>query len=317
MTEISYFLSGEEHDGNTLVGIAHRVEEAGIGRVWVSDHYHPWNDRQGNSPFVWSVLGAIAVTTNLDIGTAVTCPTLRIHPAVVAQAAATTARMAPGRFIFGVGSGEALNEQILGDPWPPAPVRLDMLAEAIELIRRLWEGDMVNWHGLHYTVTGARIYTRPDHPIPIAISAFGPKAMDLVISHGDGWITAGPDEQQLARFRAEGRGPACGGVKVCWHEDEATARTLARQLWPHTALKGQLSQDLPRPDLFEAASAPVTEDDVARLIPCGPDPEVHLAALQPYLDAGFDDVYIHQIGPDQAGFLSFYEKELAPRLPKT
>lgn len=316
MTEISYFLSSEEHAGSTLVGVARRVEEAGMRRVWVSDHYHPWNDRQGHSPFVWSVLGAIAATTELELVTTVTCPTFRLHPAVVAQAAATTAQLAPGRFIFGVGSGEALNEQILGDPWPPPSVRLDMLAEAIELMRRLWQGDVVNWDGEHYTVSGARLYTLPDEPIPVAISAFGPKAMDLVVSKGDGWITAGPDEQLLARFRAEGRGPACAGIKVCWHRDEATARNMARALWPHTVLGGRINQDLSRPDLFEAASAPVTEEQVAEGIPCGPDPEVHLAAMQPYLDAGFDELFIHQIGPEQDDFLSFYEKELAPRLPR-
>lgn len=314
MTEIGWFLSSEEHDASSLVRTARQVEEAGFRRVWISDHYHPWNDRQGESPFVWSVLGGIAATTQLYATTAVTCPAVRIHPAVVAQAAATTATMMPGRFTLGVGTGEALNEQILGDPWPPAPQRIEMLAEAVDLMRQLWQGDLVNWDGEYYTVTGARLYSLPDDPVPVTISAFGPKAMDLVISHGDGWITTMADHEKLARFRAEGRGPASASVKVCWNEDERTARQLAHGLWPHTALPGTINQDLSRPDLFEAASAAVAEEDVAEIIPCGPDPEVHLAAIRPYLEAGFDELYLHQTGPDQEGFLRFYQKELAHRL---
>jgi G6PDH family F420-dependent oxidoreductase len=312
MTEIGYFLATEEHDGRTLVQMARRAEEVGIRRIWISDHYHPWIDRQGHSPFVWSVLGGIAEVTNLAVTTAVTCPTFRIHPAVLAQAAATTAAMMPGRFTFGLGSGEALNEHILGQVWPSPGVRLDMLGEAIELMRRLWQGDVVNWSGTYYTVESARIYTLPDDPIPVAISAFGPKAMDVVISHGDGWITTQVDTGMLARFRNEGHGPASASVKVCWNENEA--RRLAHQLWPNALLPGQLGQELPMPAHFEQAARLVTEEQAAEAFPCGPDPAVHLAAIQPYLDAGFDEVYIHQIGPDQEAFLRFFANELRPRL---
>lgn len=314
MTDIGLFLSAEEHDGTTLVNTARQAEEVGLGRVWISDHYHPWIDRQGQSPFVWSVLGAIATATGLKATTAVTCPTFRIHPAVLAQAAATTAAMMPSRFTFGVGSGEALNEHILGQHWPPADVRLEMLAEAIHLMRRLWRGDVVNWRGTHYTVEGARIYTLPDDPIPVTISAFGPKAMDLVISHGDGWITTQVDTELMARFRTEGRGPAAAAVKVCWNEDEAAARRLAHELWPNSLLPGQLGQELAMPAYFEQAASVVTEDQAAEEFPCGPDPDVHMAAIQPYLDAGFDELYIHQLGPDQAGFLRFFDGELRARL---
>lgn len=314
MTDIGLFLSAEEHDGTTLVDTARQAEDVGLRRVWISDHYHPWIDRQGQSPFVWSVLGAIATTTELTATTAVTCPTFRIHPAVLAQAAATTAAMMPGRFTFGVGSGEALNEHILGQHWPPADVRLEMLAEAIELMRRLWRGDVVNWRGTHYTVEGARIYTLPDDPIPVTISAFGPKAMDLVISQGDGWITTQVDTELLTRFRTEGRGPAAASVKVCWNEDERAARRLAHELWPNSLLPGQLSQELAMPAYFEQAASVVTDDQAAEQFPCGPDPDVHVAAIQPYVDAGFDELYIHQLGPDQVGFLRFFDRELRARL---
>jgi G6PDH family F420-dependent oxidoreductase len=314
MTEIGYFLSSEEHDGTTLLETAVAAEATGFRSVWISDHYHPWIDRQGQSPFVWTVIGAIAARTDLRVATAVTCPTYRIHPAVVAQAAATSAAMMPGRFSLGVGSGENLNEHVLGQHWPMAEERQDRLQEAIEIMRALWEGGVVDWHGEHYTVEGARLYTLPDEPIPVLISAFGPKAMDLVVAHGDGWITTRPDTELMPRFRQKGSGRAAAGVKVCWGPDEAAARRLAHELWPTNGLKGELSQELKMPAHFEQATALVTEEQIGESIACGPDPERHMAKIKPYLDAGFDELYIQQIGPDQAGFMEFYEKELRDRL---
>lgn len=314
MTEIGYFLSSEEHDGTTLVETARLAEQHGFRRVWVSDHYHPWLDRQGHSPFVWCVIGGIAATTELHVATAVTCPTFRIHPAVVAQAAATAAAMLPGRFTLGLGTGERLNEHILGQHWPPVGVRLEMLGEAIEVMRALWTGERVDWRGRHYTVEGARVYTRPDQPLPVQISAMGRRAMELVLSHGDGWITTVPDTELMAEFREKGGRRASAGVKVCWGPDERAARRLAREVWPTSAVGGELQQELAMPRHFEQATSSVTEDQVAEVIACGPDPERHLAALRPYLDAGFDEVYISQIGPDQAGFMRFFAEELRPRL---
>ncbi len=189
-----------------------------------------------------------------------------------------------------------------------------MLGEAIDLMRALWTGEQVDWRGDHYLVEGARLYTLPDDEVPILISAFGHKAMDLVVSRGDGWITVSPDTELMPRFRAEGRGPAAAGAKVSWARDEAAARRLAHERWPTSVVPGELNQELPMAAHFEQAVSGVTEDQVAEVIPCGPDPERHLAAIQPYIDAGFDEVYISQVGPDQAGFLEFYQKELAPRL---
>ncbi|MGH9004656.1 MAG: TIGR03557 family F420-dependent LLM class oxidoreductase, partial [Acidimicrobiia bacterium] len=301
MVEYAYALSSEEHDARTLVATAQRAEEAGFRSVWISDHYHPWIDRQGESPFVWSVIGGIAATTGLTVTTAVTCPTVRIHPAVLAQATATSSNLLPGgRFRFGVGTGEALNEHILGDRWPPAPMRLTMLAEAIEVIRALWTGDQVTHRGDHYTVENARIYTTPDGDIPVFVSAFGPEAVDVAARCGDGWMTTGPDHDLLSRYRSEGgTGPALGAVKVCWAEDEGQARKLAYELWPTSGLPGQLNQDLPTPAHFEQAVSLVSEDKAVEGMPCGPDPERYVAAEREHVDAGFDEVAFTQIGPDQ------------------
>lgn len=315
MSEIGYFLSSEEHGPTDLVDYARQAEEAGFSSVWLSDHYHPWNDRQGQASFVWSVIGGIAATTQLRLTTAVTCPTVRIHPAVIAQAAATASLMMPGRFQLGLGSGERLNEHILGTRWPPADVRLEMLEEAVAVLRRLWEGSVVTHEGRHYRVENARIYSRPDQPPPIYVSGLGPKAVDVAARIGDGYISTAPDGDMVDRYRSGGgKGPAQAGMKVCWAADEASARTTASELWANAAVPGELSQELPMPAHFEQASQLVTEDQVAAKIVCGPDPERHVEMIRTYLDAGFDEVYISQVGDDQAGFFDFYRRELAPRL---
>ena len=178
MTRFGYFLSCEEYTPDQLLDQARRAEEAGFDALWISDHFHPWTDAQGQSPFVWSMIGAISQVCDLPVTTAVTCPTVRTHPAIVAQAAATAAvLLGEGRFTLGVGTGEALNEHVLGDAWPRTERRLEMLEEAVGLIRRLWEGEVVSHEGTHYRVDTARIYTRPDTPPPVYMSAFGPKAL--------------------------------------------------------------------------------------------------------------------------------------------
>jgi G6PDH family F420-dependent oxidoreductase len=315
MPEIGAFLSSEEQAPRALVQQARLAEKAGMRSIFISDHFHPWIDDQGESPFVWSVIGAISATTSHKVTTGVTCPTVRIHPAILAQAAATSQILLDGRFVFGVGSGEALNEHILGHHWPPVETRLKMLEEAVDIIRKLWEGGIVNHHGEFYTVENARIYSLPDTPPPIAVSAFGPKAVEVAADIGNGFITVQPDNEMLDQYRKHGgSGPAIGALKVCWNSDEKQARKLAHELWPTEGLEGQLAQELPMPSHFESAAANVTEDMVADAVPCGPDPERHIKAIRQFLDAGFDEVYINQIGPDQEGFFDFYAKELAPRL---
>lgn len=317
MTTIGYALSSEEHEPLDLVRYARMAEEAGFPFALISDHFHPWVGTQGQSPFVWGVLGAIATATErLRIGTGVTCPTIRMHPAIVAHAAATAAALMPGRFFLGVGTGENLNEHVTGAHWPAADVRLDMLEEAIHIIRELWQGDEVTHRGRYYTVDHARLYTVPEQPPQLMVAASGEKAATSAGREGDGLISTGPDAGLVETFRKHGgRGkPVFGQVTVCYAEAEEDARRTAHRWWPNTAMTGELSQELPLPRHFEQAAEMVSEDDVAEQVACGPDPERHLELIRKYVDAGFDHVYIHQVGPDQEGFFRFYADEILPRL---
>lgn len=315
MAEIGYALSSEEHPPMDLVDYAERAEDVGFEFASISDHYHPWTSQQGNSPFVWSVLGAIAERTDdLRVGTGVTCPIERIHPAVVAQAAATTAAMRPDRFYLGLGTGENLNEHVTGAKWPPHPVRLEMLAEATDVIRRLWSGENVNHRGEHFTVENARLFTLPETPPPIYVAASGVETATSVGAWADGLVSTAPKEELVSAFAdASDDDPArYGQVTVCWAEREAAARETAHEWWPNTALPGELAQDLPTPVHFEQAAQLVTADDVAETVVCGPDADRHIDGIQTFVDAGFDHVYVHQVGPDQRGFFSFYEEEVLP-----
>ncbi|AEY92720.1 LLM class F420-dependent oxidoreductase [Streptomyces olivaceoviridis] len=316
MPEYGYFLASEEHDPAALVEQARMAEQAGFQALWISDHYHPWNDAQGQSAFVWSVIGALSEAVSLPIETAVTCPTVRMHPAVVAQAAATSAVMTQGRFRLGLGTGEALNEHILGDPWPPLPVRLEMLEEAIQVMRRLFTGEEVTHHGTHYTVENARLYTVPEEPVPIDISGFGPKATALAARVGDGYITMMPEEEMVTRFRKGGGGAklVSGGTKVCYGADRDECVRTVHRLWYNELLPGEMGQVLPSPRHFEQLQELVTEDMVREKSVCGDDVDEHVSALKAFADAGFDRVYVNQIGPDQRGFFDFYRTKVLPQL---
>jgi coenzyme F420-dependent glucose-6-phosphate dehydrogenase len=314
--ELGYFLSSEEHTPNDLVRNARAAEEAGFTFAMISDHYHPWLDDQGQSPFVWAVIGGIATATErLELTTAVTCPTIRIHPAIIAQAAATAGAMMPGRFSLGVGSGENLNEHILGDPWPSADVRLEMLEEAIAVIRSLWQGGSTSHRGIHYVVENARIYTLPD-PLPkILVAAAGPQAARVAASIGDGFVGVSPDPKGVRTFtESGGRGPRYGKVTVCWAEEEAEAVRTAHRTWRSSGIPGQASQELPLPVHFEQVSQLVTEQMTAETMICGPDPDRHLEAIKRFVDAGYDHVAVHQVGPDQSGGIRFYRERVMPRL---
>jgi coenzyme F420-dependent glucose-6-phosphate dehydrogenase len=316
MPSIGYTLSSEEHGPLDLVRYSRQAEEAGFEYALVSDHFHPWIDRQGHSPFVWSVVGGIAgATRELRLGTGVTCPNIRIHPAVIAQAAATSAAMLPGRFFLGVGTGENLNEHVLGDRWPEAAVRLEMLEEAIDVIRLLWRGGYQSHHGRYYTVEQARIYTLPDEPPPIYVAASKPTAAELAGRAGDGLVSTAPDAEVVAAFDgAGGEGkPKLGQVTVCWAESEEEGKRTAYEWWPNAAVRGDLSQELALPRHFEDAAQMLAEDDVAEKVVCGPDPDRYFEQVEGYADAGFDHVYLHQVGPDQEGFFRFAQEELLPR----
>ena len=317
--QIGYHLSSEEHAPAPMMGRAARAEELGFDFITISDHYHPWTRRQGQSPFVWSVLGGLAqVTERIAIGTAVTCPMMRIHPAVIAQAAATTAAMMPGRFFLGVGTGEALNEHILGDRWPSSAVRREMLEEAVEIIRLLWRGGSQSHFGRHYTVEQATIFTLPEELPPIVVSGFGRHSSTLAGRIGDGFMNTSPDARSVELFRrAGGDGKPCyGKIDVCVAESEDGARRLAHAVWPTSGLQGELSQTLPLPAHFEAAVATVTPDQVAQSIVCEQDPEAHVQRFREYEEAGFDRVVVQQVGDEQERFFGFYAAEVMPRLAR-
>jgi coenzyme F420-dependent glucose-6-phosphate dehydrogenase len=306
-------MSSEEHRPLELIEHARLAEASGFTYALISDHFHPWVDEQGESPFVWSVLGGIAqATKELRIGTGVTCPTIRMHPAIVAQAAATTAAMLPGRFFLGVGTGENLTEHVLGDRWPPTFMRREMLREAVEVMRTLWNGELTSIQGSYYTVENARLYTLPETPPEVMVAASGPEAAELAGQIGDGLVATAPDSELVASFDGAGGGnkPRFAQLTVCWAEDEAEARATAFRVWPNAGFKGTLTQELPLPSHFEQAAQMVTEHDVAEMVVCGPDPDRHREAVQEYVDAGFDHVYVHQVGADQEGFLRFYEREI-------
>jgi len=317
MHEIGYKLSSEEHGPQALVDNARRAEDAGFSYALISDHFHPWVDRQGESPFVWSVIGALSeATERLRIGTGVTCPTIRIHPVIIAQAAATSELLLPRRFFLGLGTGENLNEHILGDKWPSAAQRLEMLEEAIEVIRTLWKGGQRSHYGRHYTVENARIYSLPDEPPPIFIAGSGDKAVELAARAGDGLISVAPDGETVEAFEAAGgKGkPRIAEMHVCYSENAADARKTATEWWPNIAMGGQLGQDLALPAHYEAVAELVSEEDVAEAVACGPDPDRHIEEISKFLDAGYEQVTVHQIGPDQAGFFSFYEDSVLPKV---
>ncbi len=315
---LGYSLSTEEHRPEELVGFAARAEAIGFEYASISDHFHPWIEAQGNSPFAWSVLGGIAnATSTLRVGTGVTCPTVRYHPAIVAQAAATVASMMPGRFFLGVGTGEYLNEHVVGAKWQPYETRAEMLEEAIGIIRELWTGETVDHEGEHFTVENARLYTLPEDAPPIIVAGGGPKAAELAARIGDGLINYAAEPSIVEAFEsAGGKGkPRYLQMNVCWNEDEAEARRIAHRICPNVALQGELGNQLPTPTHFEQAVKMVSEEDVAKVIVCGPDPERHLEKIREGVDAGFDYIHVYQVGPDQEGFFRFYEREVMPRLP--
>jgi coenzyme F420-dependent glucose-6-phosphate dehydrogenase len=315
--ELGFTLSCEEHRPRDLVAQAQRAEAAGFTFASISDHFHPWVERQGQSPFAWTVIGGVAATTSrLKLMTGVTCPLIRYHPALVAQMAATAGDMMPGRFLLGLGSGEALNEHVVADRWPPPEVRQEMLWEAVEVIRLLWRGGMQTYRGKHYLVENARIYTLPSELPPILVAASGPKAARLAAEKADGLVTTSPDEAVLKAFAEAGGAdkPKAGQVHVCWASTDQEAAEIAEQTWPNSAVPSNVTWEIPLPEHFESLAGAMTPGSVAGSIACGPDPEKHLESIKKYRDAGFDMLSVHQVGPDQEGFFRFYEREVLPRL---
>ena len=315
MTALGYTLSSEEHSPNDLLEYAARAEAVGFDFLSISDHYHPWTSEQGESPFVWSTLGGVAaVTESVDVGVGVSAPIMRMHPAIYAQAAATAATMFEDReFYFGVGTGENLNEHVLGDHWPEHEVRVEMLREAIEVIDKLWTGEQVSHRGDHYTVENARLFTLPDDRPPICVSAYGERAAKAAAEVGDGFWSVGPQEVIDTWEEHGGDGPRLCQLQACVADTEAEAVSTAYEQWPNSALTGELSAILPTPAHFEQAVEMVSEDDIAEgSIITSPDPEDHIDSIQEALDTGYNHVYVHQIGDDQEALFELYEEAVLP-----
>jgi coenzyme F420-dependent glucose-6-phosphate dehydrogenase len=316
-TAFGFTLSSEEHPPGELVAYATRAEQSGFDFASISDHFHPWVGEQGHSPFVWSVLGAIAASTNrIEVGVGVSCPIIRVHPAVAAQAAATTALLFDGRFFLGVGTGEALNEHVVGRRWPAPAVRREMLEEAVGIMRALFTGSTVDHRGSHFEVENAKLFDAPAEPLPIVVSGFGPESAALAGRIGDGYWGNAPDAELLGAFeRAGGSGHRYAQLNLCWAEDAARARATVRRVWPNAGVPGQLSQDLPTWTHFEEAASIVSEAESTQHIPCGPDiTDALVETVGAYVNAGYDHLYFHQVGPDQDGFFRFWERELRPAL---
>ena len=305
--EVGYWLSSEEHSPRELVANAKRAEDAGFSYVLISDHFHPWVEAQGHSPFVWAVIGAIAEgTERIRLGTAVTCPLIRLHPVIVAQAAATSTLLMDGRFFLGIGSGELLNEHIFGNRWPRADERLDMLDEALEIIRALWRGDYETYRGRHYTVEQARLYDVPAEPPELIVAAAAEKAAQLAAKWGDGMISTAPDPAVLAEYRkAGGREPIHGKVTGCFAASVDDAKRIAKKRSPNSAMGGTISQDLPLPRDFETVAELVREDDL--------EGSMSLGRTRPPGERGstrsngwaFTHLCLHDVSEDRTAFIEF------------
>ncbi|XVQ09528.1 TIGR03557 family F420-dependent LLM class oxidoreductase [Spirillospora sp. CA-255316] len=314
--KIGYKLFAEAYDPKEIVRQAREAERAGFDFVEISDHYHPWLYSHGHSGFVWSMLAAAAAgTERIGLATGVTCPFIRYHPAIIAQAAATTAILSDHRFTLGVGSGERLNEHVTGAPWPSITVRHEMLREALEIIRLLWSGGYHSYEGKHLTLDDARVFDLPSELPPVIVAAAGDRAAEIAAAHGDGLFATEADADVIAAYtRAGGAGPRYGEVPLAYAKDEGTAAASAHRLMRFGLTGWKVQSELPNPINFEAATAPITEDDMRGVFACGPDPDRHVEVVRQFTDAGFDHLALMNAGPDVDGFFDFYATELSGRL---
>ncbi|MEU6851751.1 TIGR03557 family F420-dependent LLM class oxidoreductase [Actinacidiphila alni] len=315
--KIGYKLSAEGFGPKELVRQAVLAEQAGFDFVEMSDHFHPWLDVQGHSPFAWTVFGTIAARTDrIGLATGVTCPTVRYHPAIIAQAAATLALLSDGRFSLGVGAGERLNEHVVGRGFPNSvPERHALLREALEIIRLLWSGGYQSYHGKYLALDDARVFDLPPEPPPIAVAAGGGDAARLAAELGDGLFATEPRSDLVDAFReAGGSGPRYAEVPMAWAPDEHTAVRAALETTRWAVSGWKVMSELPNPANFEAASATVREEDILARFACGNDPSRYVEVAQPFVDAGFDHLVMQNAGPDPDGFIDFYRSELDGRI---
>jgi G6PDH family F420-dependent oxidoreductase len=316
MIKLGYKLMSEEHGPTDLVRNTVRAEQAGFDFAAISDHFFPWLEEQGHSPFAWSVLGALAnATRRIGLMTSVTCPIMRYHPAIIAQATATMALLSSNRFTLGLGAGERLNEHVVGEGWPDVAERHERLAEAVDIIQGLLASTLTNYRGKYLRLDHARLFDRPDQKPAVAIAAGGPKAARLAGQKGDGLIVTEPRADITEAFVASGgSGPRYAEVALCCAAQEEEARKTAHHYFRWALTGWPVMAELPHDGSFAAASRQVSSDAVAQLVSCGPSAEHHLEAINKFVQAGYDHIILLQVGPDQDYFFDLFERELAPAL---
>lgn len=317
MTKFGYKLMTEEHGPKDLIANSVLSEQAGFDFVSISDHFHPWLEAQGHAPFAWSVLGAIAhATDTIGITTGLTCPIIRYHPAIIAQAAATIAVMSDNRFSLAVGAGERLNEHVTGALWPSTPIRHEMLGEAIDIFRLLWQGGVHSYEGQFFDVDHAQLYDLPDQPIVVTLGVSGPKSVALAVEKADGIMATSPEAELVKGYKDDAGkdAPVYGEVTLAWAATKEEGLETAHERFRFSAFDWSVNSELRDVAGFEAASKYVRPEDLSDKVSAGPDPQVHLEAITKYLDAGFDHLVLTCPGDDQAGFISYCEKELLPKL---
>lgn len=315
--EFGIKLMSEIRGPAALVEQAVLAEEHGLAFCGISDHYLPWLSDHGHSPFAWSVLGAIAqATSSVELVTMVTCPIQRYHPALVAQMAATTGVLSGGRFTLGLGSGEELNEHIYGQPWPAPDQRHEMLTEAIGLMRALWSGERTTIRGQYFDVDRAQIYDLPDDPIDILVAVSGPDSVALAAEAADGVVGTDPDPELLSGFAEQGGDASRSYTELPfgWAPTREEGAQLLHRHFRFGALGWPVMSELPDPRNFDAATASVTPEAMAEDLPAGPDPEVYVAAIRAFADAGYGHLAILPVGDDVPALLDFFDTEVRPRL---
>jgi G6PDH family F420-dependent oxidoreductase len=317
VASIGYTLMCEQSGPTQLVDDAVRAERAGFHFAVSSDHYYPWLEEQGHSPYAWSVLGAVAyATSQIELMSFVTAPIRRYHPAIVAQKAATIGVMSGGRFTLGLGAGENLNEHVVG-AWPHVAQRHDMLVEALDIIRPLLVGETIHHGGEYFEVPEAKLWDLPEEGVPVGVAVSGPASCEVAGEYADVMIAVEPRRELIEMFDAAGGAgkPRYGQVPISYGPDEAQCRKIAYEQFRWSGLGWPVNSELPNPRSFARASDPVREEDVAELIPCGPNVDKHVEAVRKYVDAGFTHVALVQVGGDRQGpFLDFAERELLPAL---
>ncbi|MEV0585111.1 TIGR03557 family F420-dependent LLM class oxidoreductase [Nonomuraea sp. NPDC050310] len=318
MTQFGYTMLCEQTPPKQLITDLVVAERVGFDFSVISDHYFPWIEAQGHAAYAWSVLGAAAqATERIPLMTFVTCPTMRYHPAVVAQKAATMGVLSDGRFTLGVGAGENLNEHVIGHAWPAVRVRHEMLAEALEIITALFTGDYVSYEGDHFTVESAKLFDLPDSPVPIGVAVSGKASVEIAAELGDALVATEPKAELVQAFDAAGQPgrPKYGQIPVSYDTDAEAARERAHRLWSWGTAGWKVMAELPAPVNFEAHAQTVRAEDVAASVPCGPDVQAYVEAVRAYVDAGFTHVALCQIGADrQEDFLNWAEADLLPAL---